>query len=159
MNVSIRKSNYPLLLLSSLILASFFCPHNGDAQSINVEEKYPQQGKMFRVSVSNLAEEDLETALLSVTYRPNSETKVSETISPSTEKGTWFFTPGHAGIVELSVEQPGKPKNKVLVSKPISVRFSKTPISGILVMLFAGFILFGGIIISMKQALTMKVKQ
>lgn len=89
---------------------------------------------------------------LHVTYRPNSETSKEEkigSIAAGDAAGSIQWTPQDAGITSVRVMSG----EEQLVSKNIAVRFDKAPVSGILVFLGAGFLLFGGATTAMRRAL------
>ncbi len=68
---------------------------------------------------------------LVVTYRPNSSIARVDTLV-----GTRAWTPRQAGVVKL--QAPGGE------AQSVSVRFDRTPASGLFVLIGAGLILFGG---------------
>ncbi len=70
-----------------------------------------------------------------VTYRPNSAVARRDTVRLG-ESASMKWTPERAGVVQI-----GLPSG---ASQNLSVRFSETPLSGILVLIVAGLILFGG---------------
>lgn len=70
-----------------------------------------------------------------VTYRPNSAVARRDTIRIG-EAASMRWTPSRAGVVAISLPD-GTRQN-------VSVRFTKTPLSGLVVLLVAGLILFGG---------------
>lgn len=72
---------------------------------------------------------------LLVTYRPNSSIARPVPI-PTEGRQTVTWTPAEAGVVALSTPEGG--------GQNVSVRFDAPPVSGILVLLLAGAILFGG---------------
>lgn len=72
---------------------------------------------------------------LEVTYRPNSSIATTETLTPAGGL-TVEWTPTQAGVVRLSSAAAG--------GQNVSVRFQETPTSGLLVLILAGTILFGG---------------
>lgn len=68
---------------------------------------------------------------LVVTYRPNSSIARVDTLVGARE-----WTPRQAGVVKL--QAPGGE------AQSVSVRFDRTPVSGLFVLIGAGLILFGG---------------
>lgn len=75
---------------------------------------------------------------LFVTYRPG--TSISETISIPVTGEIYEWTPRKAGIVALST--PGG------ITQNVSVRFNDFPVSGLIILLGAGIILFGGALLA-----------
>ena len=86
---------------------------------------------------------DAPVDTLKVTYRPNSVAAFTDEIVLGGATET-EFTPAHPGIIQVAA---GDEK------KSLSVRFVSPPISGILVMLLAGIVLFGGAALSMRMLL------
>ena len=72
---------------------------------------------------------------LTVTYRPNSGVVKEVTLKAGSPSKAFAWTPDRPGIVKLSAGS---------ASKNLSVRFGGFPWSGLLIMLFAAGILFGG---------------
>ncbi|MEM1041744.1 MAG: hypothetical protein AAGI91_03860 [Bacteroidota bacterium] len=77
-----------------------------------------------------------------VTYRPNSAVAQRDTIRVG-EAQSMRWTPKRAGVVRI-----GLPDG---TSQNVSVRFAATPLAGVLVLLFAGLILFGGATWAMRK--------
>ena len=81
---------------------------------------------------------------LFVTYRPNSVVAQRDTIRiGGFDSVRW--TPKRAGVVRLAL--PGG------ANQNISVRFTEAPLSGLLILIGAGLILFGGAIFAMRKLL------
>jgi hypothetical protein len=78
---------------------------------------------------------------LLVTYRPNSAIATTDAIPATGGQVAW--TPADAGVVALAV--PGGARETV------SVRFQDTPAAGMLVLVLAGTILFGGAIFAFRK--------
>lgn len=81
---------------------------------------------------------------LVVTYRPNSGISVSETLPVTGSTAQWV--PSRAGVVSLEAADG--------TSANVSVRFDRTPISGLLILILAGLILFGGAAFAMRALLS-----
>lgn len=79
------------------------------------------------------------------TYRPNSAIPLVDTVRVG-GFASIKWRPSQAGVVRVAV--PGGP------SRNLSVRFSEWPLSGIFVLLVAGFILFGGAAYAMRKLLS-----
>ena len=71
---------------------------------------------------------------LTVTYRPGSNIKRVEHVAVSGGRHVW--APREGGLIALST--PGGP------SQTVSVRFRRAPIGGLIILILAGGILFGG---------------
>lgn len=93
---------------------------------------------------------NIQGALLTVCYRPNSATEITDDPVPFDADGSIEWTPRSPGIASLSVtDSEGRP----LASKDVAIRFSEVPFAGIAVMILAGLLLFGGAAYSLAQAL------
>lgn len=80
-----------------------------------------------------------------VTYRPNSAVARRDTIRlGGFDSVKW--TPAQAGVVQIRLAD-GTAQN-------VSVRFAQTPLLGVLILLGAGLILFGGAIFAMRKLLS-----
>lgn len=94
-------------------------------------------------------------AQLVAVHLPGSEVEKVDEVGATREDGTIEWTPPWPGLVELtaSLKRPGEEGKDIVnkTSKTISVRFEGLPWQGILVMLFAGGLLFGGMIISYRK--------
>lgn len=105
---------------------------------ISVSPEAPVRNQPVTVTLDAPADE------LLVTYRPNSGISVSETVPVSGTAATW--TPSRAGVVALATAD-GATRN-------VSVRFDETPISGLLILIVAGLVLFGGAALAMRALLS-----
>ena len=88
------------------------------------------------------------TAKLSAVYRPESEVPESEALTPDAE-GRVSWKPKTAGLVQLLATLDDKSTVKALVS----VRFASTFSIGLVVMVLAALILFGGAFFSIRALL------
>ena len=98
------------------------------AAQITLSEEKPEEGRTVSVTVPP----GVDT--LRVTYRPSSSIPHVELLSVS--GGVVAWTPQQAGVVRLAVSESER--------RNVSVRFQTLPVSGIVVLLLAGAILFGG---------------
>ena len=105
---------------------------------ITVDPADPVRGQPVRVTL------DPASDTLLVTYRPNSGIAVNETVLASGGTVTW--TPSRAGVVALATPAGA--------SQNVSVRFDQTPVSGLLILIAAGLILFGGAAFAMRALLS-----
>lgn len=78
------------------------------------------------------------------TYRPNSGVVEEVPATLATPSKTFTWTPDRAGIVQLSAGS---------VSRNVSVRFSGFPLLGLLIMLIAAGVLFGGAAFAFRMLL------
>ncbi len=97
-------------------------------------QPFPRQGEPCLVKITR---EGLPAAgiAVSVTYRPNSEVAITEEIGRTDARGELSWTPRSAGIGMLAAEG---------CDLTVSIRFRGIPIGGLVVMLLAAMILFGG---------------
>lgn len=121
------------------------------AQAIVLEDAsgapvaFPVVGSTFTVKVDGAA---VQAVKLRVQYRPNSKTSVDEEVEASAAGVSW--TPLHAGLASISVVGPG---DQVLATRTVSVRFAALSSVGLVVMIFAALLLFGGAAISIRALL------
>lgn len=120
-----------LLLFFAVLAASV------SAQDVvSIEPDSPTRGEVVTVTFSEPVDS------VTVTYRPGAVTAVTEVMTP--ESATFRFTPERAGVV--SIASGG-------ASQSLSVRYVGVPLGGLVVMILAGLILFGGAAISMRALL------
>jgi len=106
--------------------------------SIQISPDQPVAGVPAMLTLDQPAE------LVVITYRPNSAIPQTDTLNT---RGSPFtpVTFRQAGVVRVAV--PGGP------SANVSVRFDRTPLAGVGVLLFAGLVLFGGAGFAMAKLL------
>ena len=119
----------------SLFLALLAAP--AAAQDVvSVEPAAPVRGEPVRVTFSEPVDS------VTVTYRPGAVTARTETFTPGAT--SFEFTPRRAGVVAVAAGD---------AATSLSVRFTRAPLPGLLVMIVAGLILFGGAAVSMRALL------
>ncbi len=118
------------------------------AVELSFEDDFPIVGRTETVTVEGAATD--VNLRLRVIYSPNSETSTEEEIGvvPTTGKVAW--TPSRSGIATLSVQGDD---GRVVASENVAILFAKTPKAGLMVMLFAGVLLFGGAGYSLRRVL------
>ena len=104
---------------------------------VSVEPDAPTRGQPVRVTFSQPVDS------VTVTYRPGAVTATTATFAP--RAATFEFVPERAGVV--SVASGG-------ASQSLSVRYIGVPLGGLVVMILAGLILFGGAALSMRALLS-----
>ncbi len=105
--------------------------------SVNVD--YPREGQSCQIQVLR-GGAPLPDASIFATFRPNSAVETTVLLGTTDATGCFDWTPDHPGITTLTVrEAEGE-----LASLTVSVEFAGIPILGLLVMLGAAGILFGG---------------
>lgn len=102
---------------------------------INLSTEKPVAGEPLTI---NLAEPD---TLLIVAYRPNSSVVRRDTLRAAAPTDAFEWTPARAGVVALSTSTG---------SRNVSVRFRTFSWRGLIVMLLAGAILFGGVVFAFR---------
>lgn len=103
---------------------------------VSVEPDAPTRGERVRVTFSEPVDS------VRVTYRPGAITATSETFTPGA--ATFEFTPTRAGVVSVAAGE---------ASQSLSVRFRGAPLAGLVVMVLAGLVLFGGAAVSLRALL------
>ncbi len=79
---------------------------------------------------------------LDVLYRPGATALVSEEIVlRNSSDASWTWQPQRAGVVRL---------RSAGITQNVSVRYQAFPVGGVIVMLLAGLVLFGGIVVAMR---------
>lgn len=133
----------PLLLLALLCLAAPAVAQDApEAPAATTISVFPET--LVAGDESNLSF-DAPVQTVVVTYRPNSAIPLVDTVTVGGfESIRW--TPERAGVVRVSV--PGGP------SRNLSVRFAALPVAGIVVLILAGLILFGGAAWAMTKLLS-----
>lgn len=124
------------LLLLFLLLLALAAP--ASAQTVTLSPEIPEVGQETTLRLSAPAD------YVVVTYRPNSIVALRDTIRiGGFESVKW--TPARAGVVRIGLPD-GSGQN-------VSVRFTGTPLSGLLILIAAGLILFGGAVFAMRKLL------
>ncbi len=121
---------------------------SGADVALTLGDDFPERGTPVEVRLSGM--EPGESYSFSVTYRPNSETSRVEKVGLFDDAGSVLWTPTDAGITTLSVLDGA---GETVISRNAAVRFDSPPVSGLLVMILAGLLLFGGSTVSMRRAL------
>ncbi len=81
---------------------------------------------------------------LTITYSPKSEVEIVEKV-PTNGTKLVLWRPKYAGVATITT-----PGHKALT---VSIRYDGVPLGGVLIMLLAGFILFGGAFVSLRALL------
>lgn len=109
--------------------------------SIEVADTYPLFGEPVTITITDDGV-PVGSATVSAEYRPNSRTMVAEPVGTTDAFGNVEWTPSDAGLVRLTATAADS--EEASASKAVSVRYVSFPLEGILTMLIAGIILFGG---------------
>lgn len=125
----------PFLALAALLaVAAASAPAAQEIVSIEPDMTY--RGERVRVTFSEPVDS------VTVTYRPGAITARTETFTPGA--ATFEFEPSRAGVVAVAAGD---------ASQNLSVRFRGAPLGGIVVMVLAGIVLFGGASIALRTLL------
>ena len=139
-----KALGFAILLVVVLALPCF-------AADLSISQQYPVRGEKLRVTVTGA--DNPESIVLHATYRPNSSTELKTVVGPLGADGTVLWKPVDAGITTL-LAMGG---DKKIASKNVAVCYPSTPASGMVVMFLAGFLLFGGALYSLRNALKEKL--
>lgn len=130
-------------LIAGLGLASGLVLAAGAARAeILVTPPFPTEGKEATITVFGEGGTALPDLQVEAVYRPGSKVSRTEILGTTREDGRLLWTPDGAGIVTLRTVGDGAPS----LSKNLSVRFQGVPLSGLIILIGAGFILYGGVI-------------
>lgn len=111
-------------------------------------DDFPEVGRDQNVALSGVERPELLT--LWVVYSPNSETQSETEVGRLSGSGEITWIPSRFGIATLSVRDGS---GAAIASENVAIVFASPPLSGVLVMLFAGALLFGGAAISLRSVL------
>lgn len=118
------------------------------AVELSFEDDFPIVGRTETVTAQG-ATNDVDLRLW-VVYSPNSETSTEEEIGVVPTTGMVAWTPSRSGIATVSVRGDD---GAVVASENVAILFAKTPTAGVMVMIFAGLLLFGGAGFSLRSVL------
>lgn len=131
-------------LLAALLLA----PAASAELAISAADERPLRGETVRLTVTDDGT-PAAGALVVAVYRPASNTVHRQELTPVDASGTVLWTPTDAGPVTLQVWPPGSDPSadrQPATTLTVAVRFGTFPPSGLLIMIVAGVLLFGGAI-------------
>ena len=109
------------------------------ALEVEVGEQFPVRGKQVTVEVKSDGTPAAGVKLEAL-YAPNSKVSSRQSVGTTDENGQLVWTPERAGLVTLTATQGELESQKV-----VSIRYDRFKPTGILTMVLAGCILFGGI--------------
>jgi hypothetical protein len=118
------------------------------ASELSVAGDFPIVGEPVTVSVSGTGPSD--ALVLRVVYAPNSETQTVEETGRFSKDGTVDWNPQRFGIATLAVVDGA---GATVATENVAILPAAAPPGGVLVMLFAGILLFGGAGVSMRLVL------
>ena len=124
------------------------------AIDLTLDDDFPMVGIDQIVRIADV--EHAESLRLWVIYSPNSETQTEEEIGRFSSGGAMTWNPTRFGIATLSARDD---QDGAVATENVAILFAKTPTAGVLVMLFAGVLLFGGAAFSLRSVLRSGVPQ
>lgn len=124
------------------------------AAELAMDDEFPVVGQDREVSVSGV--ERAEDLVLWVVYSPTSETSTEEEVGRFSTDGTVTWSPSRFGIATLSARDDA---GQVVAAENAAILFAETPGTGVLVMIFAGVLLFGGAAFSLRSVLASGVPE
>ena len=143
-----------LLAIASILSAS-------GAEELRLSDAFPTRGEATTITVLAENGEPAAELLVKATYSPNASASITatDTVGVTDEHGQVVWTPHTEGIVMLQAVKTegsiqGMPQETVVVKKNVSVKFANIPPSGVFIFLFAGSILFGGIVFAYRKLVT-----
>lgn len=114
---------------------------DGPAELV-AETPYPLRGEPVEIRLAAPGGTPLPGVTISARYRPNSETTHTESLGVTGPDGSLSWTPADAGVVTL--QAAGEGGAPPIAQHQVAVRFGAFPAVGLLVMLGAATLLFGG---------------
>jgi len=124
------------------------------AIELTLDDEFPMVGIDQIVTITDV--ERAESLRLWVIYSPNSETQSEEEIGRFSSDGVITWNPTRFGIATLSARDD---QGVAVAIENVAIIFAKTPTAGVIVMLFAGVLLFGGAAFSLRSVLRSGVPQ
>jgi len=111
--------------------------------SLKLSATYPRQDQPVTLIITDNNGQPVSGAVVSVEYRPNSSVPKLEDAGTTDTLGRLTWTPIDAGIATVKATY-----GEISTSQNIAIKFSKFPLSGLFIFLFAGILLYGGIAFS-----------
>lgn len=135
-------------MILTVVLLGLLCG-SALAVDLSTDDDFPIVGQDQRVNVAGVERAgDLE---LWVVYSPNSETQTEAEIGRFSADGTLTWKPSRFGIATLSARDAA---GDVVAAENVAILFAETPATGVLVMIFAGILLFGSAGFSLRSVLS-----
>jgi hypothetical protein len=114
----------------------------GAEADIRIDPVSPTQGEEARVTVTDLEGTPLSGVEIVAVYRPGSQVESLDSLGQTGPGGTLSWAPREAGVVTLRTVEGQAPA----YSHNLSVRFRGLPVPGLIILIAAGVILYGGVI-------------
>ena len=139
------------LVAATTVLLLVALPGIAAHADIEVSPTVPVQGREVTVRVTRDGEAAAGAAV-KATYRPGSRVSHTEALGRTDDQGRLGWTPTDAGIVTLQADLPADgAAPAATVSRNLSVHFQGVPWSGVLIMILAGTILYGGVFLGFRR--------
>lgn len=122
-----------------------------EVAELTAETQYPLRGEPVEIRLTGAGGAPLPGVPISARYRPNSETAHTEELGPTGPDGSLSWTPADAGVVTLQAAGDGEAQP--LAQLQLAVRFGAFPVVGLLVMVVAAVLLFGGAAVGFRLLL------
>lgn len=106
------------------------------------EPAHPTQGMATRIFLTDADGAPLGGVPVVARYRPGSRVESADTLGATDPAGALEWTPRDAGLVTLATAGGDGPS----ISSNLSVRYRGVPLPGLIIMILAGVILYGGVI-------------
>lgn len=110
---------------------------------IDTTPSVPTAGASTLIFLTDDEGAPVEGAEIRAVYRPQSEVEQTEIVGTTGTEGSVAWVPGQSGVVDLEAVLPADGST---LSRSISVRFRGVPLTGLLILVFAGLILYGTVI-------------
>lgn len=123
----------------------------GAAPTLRAETEYPLRGEPVTIRLAAPDGGPLAGVPISAEYRPNSETAHAEPLGSTGADGTLSWVPADAGVVTLRAG--GGDGEPPIATAQVAVRFGAFPAVGLLVMVAAAILLFGGALLGFRLLL------
>jgi hypothetical protein len=135
----------PLSFLCSLLVVCFAIVPVTAWAGIDLSQAHPEANQVVTLTLTRADGTPGEGVEVKASYGPGSVLLYEDSVGITNAEGTVAWTPNEAGLVTLAAEIPGS-DGPESVSTTVSVTFGGPPVLGVLVMIIAGLILYGGII-------------
>ncbi len=134
------------ILLTTFIIINFA---SAGFAGIVLSDPYPKQGSATIITVTNEHGKAIPNLEIWVIYRPNSKvSKSSGNLGSTDNLGRFEWTPSDPGICTIEAKSSD---GEIAAADNFAVKFARFPISGLIIFLFAGTLLYGGIIFSFQK--------
>jgi hypothetical protein len=135
--------------MAAMALLGAFCPFTPSlGAELAADSRFLAVGEPAVLTLTDDGGVGIGGAQLTALYRPESEVSVEEVVGLTDSTGVIAdWVPKYPGIVELSASWVDSGADQS-ASATLSVRFPATPWRGVAVMIAAGVILYGGVVLS-----------